>query len=643
MAEISVHNGANDWVQFFGLTSDTLKQLANPSHSPRDDGDEKNSNSANPTITHEWHLHLSPKKSKGQKEEPHESIKTTEDVSLTSQPQSAGSPTLGPRKALLANPGKRVSPGRQDGKNDVTAEVCDILGVITTPCTPKSTLSKETNHGSAVINRHGNDIAPATATQKLSPSCANHLSLVAAQHAIDVVAPGADLTGPNVFDAIFGTDVASNVQGQRDRCVAFNTGKVRHGLRCGWTIKWKSSDLVKTLYERFTSVSLRADTDECEKRLQELVKIVYCDRHETKARAKITEWKTHEDASNLSNISFVTSTSRTAQVATPATGTVTVKSSVAKDSVIPIRSTVPKKVDESTTKKSGKAMQPAFDTQLFNFNAATGTASLKPGTTLTWYKQDMYLWCPRSIAEMSEAEAVRSALGINLSQRDPDEVTSGFVYVYSFPGNFGLIKIGFTTRDPKVRLDEWKEKCKHEAILEYPKEPQDVRKIKHAGRVERLVHTELKNFRMKEVKCKACGQEHEEWFRTSHGHAKAVVQKFSEWIEQKPYVDQGSSWALKQEFRRDTEEICRPVDLQVPKSEKALVKRAQVTKNNGLEQVILRRSDRLGTKQTLDPRKSNGSSSPTQEPRIDIKESPSKELDVPVTKSLVDQISGLKI
>lgn len=133
-----------------------------------------------------------------------------------------------------------------------------------------------------------------------------------------------------------------------------------------------------------------------------------------------------------------------------------------------------------------------------------------------------------------------------------NEVNDGFVYVYTVPGNTGFVKVGFTTRDVKERHNEWTKDCNRDSTFLYPAAAAAVaatKKVRHAQRVERLVHAELMEQRVR-IYCERCGKQHIEWFEVDADVAIASVRKWSLWMAGEPYEErvtrEGSKWYLKE-------------------------------------------------------------------------------------------------
>jgi hypothetical protein len=112
-----------------------------------------------------------------------------------------------------------------------------------------------------------------------------------------------------------------------------------------------------------------------------------------------------------------------------------------------------------------------------------------------------------------------------------------------------LVKIGYTTKDPVKRLQEWKTKCKHPVILLSPPSPSSsrVRLDPEAGdrfdqsklgwptvqvrAVESAIHTELRGlFGNGHVECEGCSGRHNEWFLIPAGKMRVVYDTINYWI-----------------------------------------------------------------------------------------------------------------
>jgi len=144
------------------------------------------------------------------------------------------------------------------------------------------------------------------------------------------------------------------------------------------------------------------------------------------------------------------------------------------------------------------------------------------------YIQEFQPYQPKCEKHISVSALIRKKL---MNPLTSIELKSGFIYMYWFPGNFGYLKIGYTTVDSTKRLKRWQAQCKHTA-----EGLDELYEVPHASRVEKLIHAELKDVRRREVNCQGCFKNHREWFRISARHAKNVFIKYAEWMKTQPYV-----------------------------------------------------------------------------------------------------------
>ena len=139
----------------------------------------------------------------------------------------------------------------------------------------------------------------------------------------------------------------------------------------------------------------------------------------------------------------------------------------------------------------------------------------------------------------------------------------GLIYLYWIPGNFGFVKIGKTSGEStERRLKEWRDVCGH-PLEEYTRGQTGLTlQLPHAYRVERLVHTELKDYRIREDRCEStkCGKSHIEWFCVPQNHALKVIEKWSSWIKTRPYIEVNGIWRLKESINVD-DILCKPIEL----------------------------------------------------------------------------------
>ncbi|PGH18241.1 hypothetical protein AJ79_00580 [Helicocarpus griseus UAMH5409] len=107
-----------------------------------------------------------------------------------------------------------------------------------------------------------------------------------------------------------------------------------------------------------------------------------------------------------------------------------------------------------------------------------------------------------------------------------------------------ILKIGRTTNVHR-RMNQWKEQCAHNLTLMryYPYVPSSTlvhsgapippRKVPHTHRVERLVHLELADRRVKLLEpCTCCGRKHKEWFeiRADREQLRIIDECVRRWV-----------------------------------------------------------------------------------------------------------------
>lgn len=152
-----------------------------------------------------------------------------------------------------------------------------------------------------------------------------------------------------------------------------------------------------------------------------------------------------------------------------------------------------------------------------------------------------------------------SLLKIIAEPLKPTDLRPGFIYMFWDVGNFGKIKIG-RTNDLGRRLKDWNRDCRREhaylpAILR-----DELIKVPHVSRIERLIHIELKEHR-REAYCSSCRKHHREWFEVMDTMVVDVFRKWQNWIMQSPYeLDaQTQEWILRSDMMASVAEVCQPI------------------------------------------------------------------------------------
>lgn len=91
-----------------------------------------------------------------------------------------------------------------------------------------------------------------------------------------------------------------------------------------------------------------------------------------------------------------------------------------------------------------------------------------------------------------------------------------------------VIKLGRTV-NVKRRMKQWKKQCKYDPCVVLALE------MPHHHRIERIVHHQLHNARLREFRCPGCGGQHNEWFRVNTVYAEHCVGMWMEFALRLPY------------------------------------------------------------------------------------------------------------
>jgi hypothetical protein len=163
---------------------------------------------------------------------------------------------------------------------------------------------------------------------------------------------------------------------------------------------------------------------------------------------------------------------------------------------------------------------------------------------------------PKWTKSLSVSEALREVI---IKPLKPTDKKPGFIYVFWDKEHFGKLKIG-RTKDLKRRLEEWNRDCGRVHAYHPAIRRGELPEIPHVSRVERLIHTELKD-RRKERACASCGVKHQEWFDVSDALALKVFQKWQDWIIQEPYMFDARTgeWVLRPDMMETLSQVCEPV------------------------------------------------------------------------------------
>ncbi|KAH0548360.1 hypothetical protein GP486_007968, partial [Trichoglossum hirsutum] len=371
-----------------------------------------------------------------------------------------------------------------------------------------------------------------------------------------------------------------NLNIENGTCICWNRSKPG---RCASRISQKRLNNASELLNSLTGLKLPRDAEDYRSGLDELAKLIVCGQHRKWTREMVDGWKsTIEVYTDCPELGPSASQPPTSQVPSSTT------------------TTTPK---STKTTRRGRpdtaAPQPKQRSSYTSSNVDTAFIKMdSQNPDIGGFTE----YCPK---KKDTKVSVRNYLTKSLSQQD---LKDGFIYIYWYPGNFGLLKIGVTKRTVQVRLDEWRRKCGREPKLIYPETPEEAIRTPHIHRVENLVKAELRRLRKKGPVCRKCGIRHEEWFEAEPERAVAVVRRWSEWMEQSPYRKQkgvGSPWLLKDISDAEMSALLNPpvpVIETIPKTRPSRSSRSSTTSSSGVRPALgvpatpSRRSARLARK-----------------------------------------------
>ncbi len=158
---------------------------------------------------------------------------------------------------------------------------------------------------------------------------------------------------------------------------------------------------------------------------------------------------------------------------------------------------------------------------------------------------------PKEFLRSSPFTALSSVITKPLTSTDEKD---GYIYIFLEVGTIGPIKVGWT-KDLDERLKNWNRACQRQFEYHPGTKNGELPWIPHVSRVERLIHTELKDYRKKR-RCGACNCNHIEWFDVDAKHVVKVFEKWRNWILQNPYEEDEpvGPWSPKV-----VAEVCKPI------------------------------------------------------------------------------------
>lgn len=354
-------------------------------------------------------------------------------------------------------------------------------------------------------------------------------------------------------EIIPGCDAMRRFQDKPNWCLANN----QRGLRCGWGMRFKTQK-VRQLLAELAELNIYPNMQECLEKLVAFTAIAVCSHQRDSIIWKL---KSHlrEDRSR----SFAKATSTTADLPTERgrsadrSGTALIKPESGLNSE--------RKERGIATPATTSAIKVTYWLRESPSQALHYLPEYRP-----YHPPEL---CPRSVREWVVEEAKKPLFigdtGTTGKFRELDERMDGYLYVYWNRASFGLVKIGCTTVNVDQRLQGWENKCRHLAE-EHHRSPF---RIKHVARVEKLIHTEFREYRVFEPFCHGCGGKHIEWFRgLDLGFVIKRMEAWTEWIMKEPYEEKLDCWRLKDSPTSEIPQICAtPDETENPKKGKASI------------------------------------------------------------------------
>lgn len=207
-------------------------------------------------------------------------------------------------------------------------------------------------------------------------------------------------------------------------------------------------------------------------------------------------------------------------------------------------------VNDGTSSRSNRDLPPSANTRSRHRQGSDGGGSPPRGrqpegrSFNSWGR-------PKSTGEINNAIK-------DLLLRCHPNADEGFVYGFQHPDDAALdpllpenhnwthlIKIG-RSKNHQTRMKQIRKQCKYNPHTVF------AHFMPRHGMVERVVHTQLHNSRLRDAGCFGCGARHEEWFRVDVRLAEDVVELWKAFVECSPYDEQG---VMLPEWRERLEQL----------------------------------------------------------------------------------------
>jgi len=359
------------------------------------------------------------------------------------------------------------------------------------------------------------------------------------------------VTALDLLDKLLDIDVQGRIRESSTQCLA--TAQTR-SARCRIAVRAQNKQLIITSLDTLSELKVGSDPTRCAEKLASFVDLTFCGRHHrSQAHASIDDWKKKNSMAKDS------ATSQTASKDTRASSN-PVKSvePSASDKELPLVRTQRKKKakneidwERSTSPRQHGVLPP----RTFRYDLRRSPRNMKR------YQQEGCRFCHRG-----PPPTLPVGLHIRITMNKPlgvKALRSGFLYVYRHVGEKDFFKIGYSTVGAQQRIKRWEKQCGHETEVVYPSNDAEGFRIGNVYRLEQLIHAELRDYRYREEGCEGCGKNHVEWFKVGEEHIRAVIEKWVDWIQEKPYEEKNDIWRLEKQQKREVGVMCTPLKASV--------------------------------------------------------------------------------
>lgn len=325
------------------------------------------------------------------------------------------------------------------------------------------------------------------------------------------------------------------------------------GSRCQWRMSLQTQDKIGKLLNDLAAMDIEK-APEWVTRLVELANLAVCRNQVISVRTKVLEFAQSKSPKHNPKPSVGRTMSEGSFKATN------------KETPNHIR-----KRDEGDNHRSDQDVGKIGSSDLSPVNNVSYWLRKLPGTALQYLPEYLPYEAPEP-SGCSRSQVIIKQAKKPLSTWNPNELRSGYIYVYWNQATFGVMKIGSTSKNVDERLKEWERQCNHIAEEQYRSSVL----VRNVERVERLIHADLKDYRVFEPACRGCWKSHIEWFTgVDIEVVREKIEFWSQWASNKPYErNKEGKWLLKEEFERELPQLCVMREGSTEKTKRRLMTKA---------------------------------------------------------------------